>query len=208
MFKKYFFLFLFISPIIVSESFAKENYRFKENQILQRKTLTEAYSRFGKEYKPYNSDHSSLDTQVAQDMETLFHLADLAVIEKVILLEVIGKIHDGQLPRDHEHKNYYQEILTQMVNLQSEDKRIQKIRDDLVKGINFHIEALKAWLDAAKKDKVHTVKNSSGRWVHSGTSAGDKIFYSLFYSYINKEFSNEYPENIEALSRHLCVLVF
>lgn len=199
---------LLVLSLLVSTSFAKTNYRFKENQILQRKTLTEAYARFGKTYKPYNSDHSSLDPQLAQDLETLFHLADLAVIEKVILLEVIGKIEDGQLPRDYEHKNYYQEVLTQMMNLSSDDKRIIKIRNDLIKGINFHIEVLKAWLEAAKNDEVHKVKNASGRWVHPGTSAGDKIFYSLFYSYINKEFSQEYPENIEALSRHLCVLVF
>ncbi len=50
--------------------------------------------------------------------------------------------------------------------------------------------------------------NEYGRWVHPGTSAGDKIFYELYTSYIRNVFKEENPESLEAISRHLCVLVF
>lgn len=185
-----------------------DSFRYDKDQITERKNLTDAYARFGKVYKPYNADQSNLDIKLAKQLEKLFTLTDMAVIEKVLLLEFIGKIDKGDLPRDAPHKDYYEEIISEMKSFTPKDKRIIKIKEDLIKGINYHREVLDAWLKAARRDRVDKVKNASGRWVHYGTSAGDKIFYSLFYSFIQTNFKEEYPENIKALSRHLCVLVF
>lgn len=132
----------------------------------------------------------------------------MAVIEKVLLLEFIGKVDQDEVPRDASHRDYYNEIIVEMQKMEITDSRVKKIRNDLVKGINYHREVLDAWLEAARRNMVHKVKNSSGRWVHYGTSAGDKIFYDLYHSYIKSQFKEEYPENLQALYRHLCVLVF
>ncbi len=190
--------------------FAKggEGFRYDKDKITERKNLKDAYARFKKVYKPYNADQSNLKPEVSKQLEKLFTLTDMAVIEKVLLLEFIGKIHEGDLPRDTHYKNYYREILFEMSSLKLKDERLIKIREDLIKGINYHREVLDAWLEAARRDRVDRVKNASGLWVHYGTSAGDKIFYNLFYKFIKTNFKEEYPENIEALSRHLCVLVF
>jgi hypothetical protein len=211
-FKTLFYL-LALQVIILfqtSELLAKggEPFRYDKDKITKRKNLKDAYARFKKVYRPYNPDQSNLKAEVAKKLERLFTLTDMAVIEKVLLLEFIGKIHEGDLPRDTHYKNYYREILFEMSNLKLKDERLIKIREDLIKGINYHREVLDAWLEAARRDRVDSVKNASGRWVHYGTSAGDKIFYSLFYKYIKTNFKEEYPENLEALSRHLCVLVF
>ncbi len=191
-------------------SFAKgfESFRYDKDVITERKNLVDAYARFNKPYKPYNGDQSNLKPEVAKQIEKLFSLTDMAVIEKVLLLEFIGKIDKGDLPRSAPYRDYYLEIIFEMKNMKLEDKRLIKMREDLIKGINYHREVLDAWLEAARRDRVDKVKNATGRWVHHGTAAGDKIFYSLFHTYIKKEFKEEYPENIEALSRHLCVLVF
>ncbi|MBT7610363.1 MAG: hypothetical protein HN576_11450 [Bacteriovoracaceae bacterium] len=198
-------LLLISAPI---QAKGKKTFRYDKNEITARKSLDEAYARFGKIYKPYDSGHSNLDLKTAKQLERLFTLTDMAVIEKVILLEVIGKIDQHELARDTIHIDYYDEILGEMEKLRIKDKRLIKVRKDLIKGINHHREVLDAWLMAARKDRVYKVKNASGHWVHPGTSAGDKIFYSLYHSYIITNFKAEYPENLKALSRHLCVLVF
>jgi len=191
-------------------SFAKgpDSFRYDKDVITKRKNLEDAYARFRKPYKPYNADQSNLKPKVAKNLQRLFTLADMAVIEKVLLLEFIGKIDKEELPRAEPYKDYYLEIIFEMKNMKLQDERLIKIRRDLIKGINYHREVLDAWLEAARRDRVDKVKNASGRWVHHGTAAGDKIFYALFHTYIKNNFKEEYPENIEALSRHLCVLVF
>jgi hypothetical protein len=203
------YLFLF-SLLLLNPLFAKESkqYRYNQDNITNRKSLIDAYDRFGKIYKPYSASQSNLDSKLAQSLEKLFTLSDMAVIEKVLLLEFIGEVADGEVTREKVHIDYYSQILDQMKSLELTDKRLVKIRDDLVKGINFHREVLYAWLDAARKNQVNKVKNANGVWVHPGTSKGDQIFSSLYYQYIQKEFSSEYPENLAALARHICVLVF
>lgn len=185
-----------------------KSFRYDKNEIIQRKSLDDAYARFGKVYKPYDSSHSNLEPEVAKQLEKLFSLSDMAVIEKVLLLEFIGKIHEEDIPRDAPHKDFYKEILAEMERIEITDVHVIKIKKDLIKGINHHIEVLESWLLAARRNQVYKVKNASGRWVHPGTSAGDKIFYDLYYKYIRTNLKKEYPENLEALSRHLCVLVF
>ncbi len=199
---------LFLLVIVTIQAKGRKTFRYDEDAITKRKSLDEAYARFGKTYKPYDASHSNLGHEVAKQLETLFNLTDMAVIEKVLLLEFIGKIHEGDLPRDTPYKNYYQEILDKIENLKTKDKRIEKIKYDLIKGIEHHRNVLKAWLDAARDDEVKRVQNKVGRWVHPGTGIGDKIFRSLYYDYIIQNFKDEYPENLQALSRHLCVLVF
>jgi hypothetical protein len=184
------------------------SFRYNKEKVTGRKSLVDAYARFGKVYRPYVSGHSNLDPKVSRQLVKIFTLTDMAVIEKVLLLEFIGKIANGDLSRSTPYTNYYQEIIEEIKAVETKDKRIIKIKKDLVKGIEFHKEVLDSWLNAARKNQVHKVKNKSGRWVHPGTSAGDKIFYSLYHKYIKKHFSQEYPENLEALNRHLCVLVF
>lgn len=192
----------------LAQSKEAESFRFNNEKIKSRKSLDNAYARFGKIYKPYISAHSNLDIKISKQLMKIFTLTDMAVIEKVLLLEFIGKVDKGDLPRNSPHKNYYKEIISEINAIETNDKRIIKIKKDLVTGIEFHIEVLYSWLEAARENEVHKVKNKSGRWVHPGTSSGDKIFYSLYHNYISKEFSEEYPENLEALSRHFCVLVF
>ncbi len=202
-----FILFMLLNSSLVQAS-DSDSYRYSKEKIKDRKSLDDAYARFGKIYKPYVADQSNLDMKISKQLVKIFTLTDMAVIEKVLLLEFIGKVDKGDVPRDTPHKNYYQEILEEINAIEATDKRIIKVQKDIVAGIKFHIQVLDSWLEAARKNEVHTVKNKSGRWVHPGTSAGDKIFYSLFHNYIKKNFSEEYPENLEALSRHLCVLVF
>jgi hypothetical protein len=199
---------LLCSGLNLANAKGYKSIRYDKNQITERKSLDDAYARFGKVYKPYNPSHSNLDSKVSAQLEKLFALSDMAVIEKVLLLEFIGKIHDEEIPRDAPHKDFYKEILAEMKLIEISDKRVIKVKKDLIKGIIHHIEVLESWLLAARRNQVHKVKNASGRWVHPGTSAGDKIFYTLYYKFIKSNFKDEYPENLEALSRHLCVLVF
>jgi len=189
---------------------AKEStsFRYNSEKVTGRKSLVDTYARFAKVYSPYVAAQSNLDEKTARQLEKIFNLTDKAVIEKVLLLEFIGKVSNGEIPRNTPYTNYYKEILSEIDGLESTDKRINKIKKDLIVGIKLHIEVLDAWLKAAREDQVNKVKNKSGRWVHPGTSAGDKIFYSLYHHYIKKNFSKEHPENLEALSRHFCVLVF
>jgi len=200
-------LFVLLS-VPLSQAKGSVSSRYNKEKVTGRKSLDDAYARFGKIYKPYVSSHSNLDIKISKQLVKIFTLTDMAVIEKVLLLEFIGKIAEGEIPRNTPHRNYYQEILNEINGFKATDKRIIKVQKDLVTGIKFHIQVLDAWLEAARKNQIHKVKNKSGRWVHPGTSAGDKIFYSLYHNYIKKNFSEEYPENLEALSRHLCVLVF
>lgn len=201
---------LLLALFTMTSTFAKggRDYRYDQDKITQRKSLDDAYARFGKIYKPYNASQSNLNPEVAQALEQLFTLADMAVIEKVLLLEFIGEVADGDVARDKPYDDYYVQIIEAMKELKIGDKRLIKIREDLIAGINYHREVLDAWLDAARRNQVQRVKNEYGRWVHPGTAKGDALFYALYHQYIVTELSDEYPENLQALSRHLCVLVF
>lgn len=200
-----FILFTLVSP---KDAYSKGEKGFDPTKITKRKSLEDAYYRWKKIYRPYNASHSPLKPRVAKNLERLFSLSDLAVVEKVVLLEIIGKIDQEEMERDAPHKDYYEDIFSEIKKLDLKDKRLVKIREDLLKAIQHHRDVLYAWLEAARKDEVHKVKNKSGRWVHPGTGLGDKIINQLYHNYVKKEFSNEYSENIEAFSRHFCVLVF
>ena len=190
-----------------NQVFAKKALRYNESEVTFRKSLDEAYQRFGKIYDPFRAENSNLNRVEATQLQILLSMTDMAVIEKVVLLEFIGKIHEGELDRDTPHKDYYDEILSELEGFEVTD-RIKTIKEGVIKGIKFHREVLDAWLEAARKNNVKSVMDKNGRWVHPGTSAGDKIFYNLYTSYIKKVFKEENPESLEAISRHLCVLVF
>lgn len=190
-----------------AKSASYKRYDKSKDKIISRKSLDDAYQRFGKIYDPYDAQASNLEQKEAKQIERLFYLTDLAVIEKVLLLEFIGKVHEGEVERNAPHKDYYSEIISEIEKLEVSGRMI-KIKKDVLTAIAFHIEVLKDWLAAARKNEVHKVKNKSGRWVHSGTSAGDKIFYALYHQYIVSNFKDENKEGLDALSRHLCVLVF
>lgn len=185
-----------------------DSFRYDKNKIIERKNLTDAYARFGKTYKPFSSDQSNLEPKLASQLQKIFSLTDMAVIEKVLLLEFIGKIHQEEISRSTPYRDYYQEIISEMNSLDLKDKRLIKIRKDLLEGINYHREVLDTWLEAARRNRVDRVQNANSRWVHYGTSTGDKIFYQLYHNFIKKNFKEELPENLEAISRHLYVLVF
>lgn len=199
-------LVLLNSPLLQAKD--SVSLRYNNEEIKGRKSLDDVYARFGKIYKPYVASQSNLNEKTSKQLERIFTLTDMAVIEKVLLLEFIGKVDKGDVPRDAPHRNYYSEIIQEIESFETKDKRMIKLKKDLVTGIKFHVEVLEAWLLAARDNEVSRVKNKSGRWVHPGTSAGDKIFYSLYHSFVKENFKEEYPENLEALSRHFCVLVF
>lgn len=209
MLKPCLYLYFIFFPIFSAYSLTKGSvsFRFHKNKILERKSFDDAYARFRKTYDPYKANSSNLNRDEADQIEKLFHLADMAVIEKVLLLEFIGKIHDGEVSRNAYYKSYYQKIIDQMSILKV-SKRVNYIKINMIKGIEFHRKVLDSWLKAARDNQVHKVQNKLGRWVHPGTSLGDKIFYNLYHEYIQKNFKEENKENLEALKRHLCVLVF
>lgn len=208
--KNFLNIMIIISFFLGSESKGKGNdsFRYDKDKNTERKNLTDAYARFGKTYKPFVADQSNLDPKLAIQLQQIFTLTDMAVIEKVLLLEFIGKIHLGENPRDTPYKDYYQEIISEMKSIDLKDERMIKIRKELLEGIDYHREVLDSWLEAARRNRVDKVQNARGTWVHHGTSIGDRIFSKLYHNFIRENFKEEHPENLEAISRHFCVLVF